>query len=189
MANLIPADNKTMIDCSGNDPNIITTWCENIFGYTQPALGQHKTEEDYISVPAPAQPPPSPGPLTKVSITVDNVTRNGTRLDVQLAIHNSGSTEFTSMEISEIGLQTLAGAGHAKLLDPLPIHIGEFAPGNATTIVLHLHVPRNVDKLELAESGTADTGDSSPYWFTLGAGDFSGALVSSQSPLPSDDRR
>jgi hypothetical protein len=26
-------------------------------GYTQAAVGQHKSEEDYISVPAPAQPP------------------------------------------------------------------------------------------------------------------------------------
>lgn len=53
----IPADNKTMIDCSGNTEFITTTWCDNIFGYTQGAVGVHKNQEDFISVPAPAQPP------------------------------------------------------------------------------------------------------------------------------------
>jgi hypothetical protein len=56
----IPDVNKTMIDCSGNTDFITTTWCDNIFGYTQPALGAHKTREDFISVAAPAQPPPQP---------------------------------------------------------------------------------------------------------------------------------
>jgi hypothetical protein len=54
---------------------------------------------------------------------------------------------------------------------------------------VHLHVPRNVGKLKLTESGTADTDDSSPYRFTLGQVIFSGTLVSSQSPSPFDDRR
>jgi hypothetical protein len=163
----IPDANKTMIDCSGNTPDITQTWCENIFGYTQGSVGQHKSEDDYIAVPAPAQ-PAIPGPLTKVSITVDSVSRKGTAVDVHLAIHNSGTTEFTSMEISKIGLQTLAGAGDAKLLDPLPIHIDKLAPGTATTIELHLDVPHNVNKLRLTESGTVDTGVGSPYRFSLG---------------------
>jgi len=52
----IPAVNKTMINCSGNTHYITDTWCNNIFGYTQAVIGQHKKEDDYISVPAPAQP-------------------------------------------------------------------------------------------------------------------------------------
>lgn len=53
----IPAANKTMIDCSGNKQLITDTWCVNIFGYTNAIVGQHKKEDDYISVPAPSQPP------------------------------------------------------------------------------------------------------------------------------------
>ena len=48
-------DNKKMIDCSGNTDVIARTWCVNIFGYTQGAIGAHSREDDYISVPAPAQ--------------------------------------------------------------------------------------------------------------------------------------
>jgi hypothetical protein len=51
----IPAANKTMIDCTGNSPSITETWCKNIFGYTRALLSQHKREEDYVSVPSPAQ--------------------------------------------------------------------------------------------------------------------------------------
>jgi len=50
----IPDDNKTMIDCSGN---VTDTWCPNIYGYTEGVMGQRKREDDYIAVPAPAQPP------------------------------------------------------------------------------------------------------------------------------------
>src|SRR5882724_12351843 len=46
----IPGGNKTMIDCSGNTQFVTDTWCQNIFGYTQAAVGQHKREDDYISV-------------------------------------------------------------------------------------------------------------------------------------------
>ena len=52
----VPADNKTMIDCGGNTPFITQTWCQNIYGYTQSAIGAHSKEDDYVSVPAPAQP-------------------------------------------------------------------------------------------------------------------------------------
>ena len=48
--------NKTMIDCSGNTLFITQTWCANIYGYTQGAIGAHSKEDDYISAPAPAQP-------------------------------------------------------------------------------------------------------------------------------------
>jgi len=51
----IPDNNKTMIDCSGN---VTDSWCPNIYGYTEGVVGQHTREDDYIAVPAPAQPPP-----------------------------------------------------------------------------------------------------------------------------------
>jgi hypothetical protein len=164
----IPAENKTMIDCSGNAPSIVTTWCENIFGFTEAVVGQHTSEDDHISVAAPAQPPQAHPPLTKVSIAIDSLSRNGTLVEVHLAIHNSGATGFTSMQISKIGLHTLAGAGDARLVDPLPIHIDKLAPGAATTIALQLAIPHNVNKLVLTESGAVDTSESSPYRFSLG---------------------
>lgn len=80
----IPAVNKTMIDCSGNTQFITDTWCANIFGYTQAVLGQHKKEDDYISVPAPAQPPQQPGPISgsvtvgKLGVSADRITPRDT---------------------------------------------------------------------------------------------------------------
>jgi hypothetical protein len=53
----IPDINKTMIDCSLNSQVITNTWCKNIFGYTVKVIAQHKKEDTYISVAAPAQPP------------------------------------------------------------------------------------------------------------------------------------
>ena len=52
----IPEINKRMIGCSGNTPEITRTWCQNIFGYTERVISQHKKVETYISVAAPAQP-------------------------------------------------------------------------------------------------------------------------------------
>jgi hypothetical protein len=78
----IPAINKTMIDCSGNTQFITGTWCENIFGYTQAVVGQHKREDDYISVPAPAQPPPGPINATveigKLDVAANRITLRDT---------------------------------------------------------------------------------------------------------------
>jgi hypothetical protein len=79
----IPAVNKTMIDCSGNPQKINDTWCNNIFGYTQAVVGQHKREDDYISVPAPAQPPvsePTDGSvyIGKLDVSANQITRGDT---------------------------------------------------------------------------------------------------------------
>jgi hypothetical protein len=169
----IPPVNKTMIDCSGNTQFIADTWCANIFGYTQAAVGQHKTEDDYIPVPAPAQTVQAvPDPLTKISISVANVSRNGTGVAVQLAIQNSGTAEISSGQLSGIELRTLAGPGDASLLDPLPLQIGELGPGASTSIVLHLNVPLNVTRLQLTESGTVNTPGGSPYAFSVGQAIF-----------------
>jgi hypothetical protein len=78
----IPDTNKTMIDCSGNTEFITNTWCKNIFGYTQSSIGQHRTEDHYISVPAPAQgPQPLPRTTTAVAGPKDYVT---TQVDFRL---------------------------------------------------------------------------------------------------------
>ncbi len=165
----VPAVNKTMIDCSGNTQYITDTWCANIFGYTEAAVGQHKSEDDYVPVPAPAQPSqPGPEPVTKVSIQVADVSRNGTRVDVRFAIQNSGSTEITAMEISGIDLRTLAGTEQARLLDPLPFRVNQLAAGATTAIVVHLDVPGTVKRLEIVERGTLNTGQGSPYNFSTG---------------------
>ena len=164
----IPATNKTMIDCSGNTQFITDTWCANIFGYTQPALGQHKTEDDYVSVPAPAQPVgEEPGPITGISIEVDGLFGRGRHVVVRLAIQNRGTKNITSVDINQIGLRTLEGLGEATLLNTLPIHIDNLAPGESRTVILRLVSPRTVRKLELSETGTVDTGAGSLDVFSL----------------------
>ena len=74
----IPDVNKTMIDCSGNAPSITQTWCVNIYGYTQGGLGAHSKEDDYVSVPAPAQlstkPPISSIDVGKLYVSANRVT-------------------------------------------------------------------------------------------------------------------
>jgi hypothetical protein len=110
-----------------------------------------------------------PEPVTRVSVAVSNMTRTGTLVEVQLAVHNSGTQDITSIEISAIKLRTLAGAHEARLVEPaLPIHIGKLTPGTSTAFILTLDVPQSVNKLELTESGTVDSGDSSPNKFSLG---------------------
>ena len=52
-------------------------------------------------------------------MVLTTMPRNGTRLDAQLTIHNSGTKEFTSLEISKLALRVLAGAGEARLVEPL----------------------------------------------------------------------
>ena len=110
-----------------------------------------------------------PEPLTKVSIAVAGVSQNGTRLDIQLTIHNSGTKDITLLQISKIALRTLAGVGEARLVEPaLPIHIGKLTPGGLGMIALTLEVPPSVNKLVLSENGTANTGEASSYRFSLG---------------------
>ncbi len=110
-----------------------------------------------------------PEPVAKVSIVVTRVSNNGAQVNVQLAIHNSGTKDITSIKVSDIALRTLQGAHDAKIVAPaLPINIGNLAHGTSTTIFLALDVPRSVNKLQLTESGTAQTGESSPYKFSLG---------------------
>ncbi len=61
----VPAENRLMIDCSGNPERLIETWCQNIYGFSEPATAAHKREDDYIAVPAPAQPPRKGRPRRK----------------------------------------------------------------------------------------------------------------------------
>jgi len=119
-----------------------------------------------------AAPPPEalPAPITSISIIKPaGISRNGTRVDLSLKITNNGTTEFRSLEISEIALRTAAGAGEATLVEPgLPVHIGKLLPGSFIRIALTLNVPHSVNKLELTESGTVENGESSPYNFSIG---------------------
>jgi hypothetical protein len=91
---------------------------------------------------------------------------------VQLAIRNGGTTKISTVEINDIGLRTLAGAGQAQLLDPPPLHIDKLAPGAATAIVVRLDVPRSVKRLELTEHATVSTPESLPYKFSAGQAIF-----------------
>jgi hypothetical protein len=110
-----------------------------------------------------------PEPVARVSIAAAPVSRQGTRLIVELTIHNSGTKDITSAAIRKIALRTLQGAHDATIVAPaLPIQIGTLAPGKMTTIFLTVDAPRSVNKLLLAEIGTAQTGESSPYKFSLG---------------------
>jgi hypothetical protein len=110
-----------------------------------------------------------PAPVTSVSIKTAGISRNGTQVDLWLKITNNGTTESTSTEIGDITLRTLAGAGEATLVEPgLPIHIGKLLPGSFTRVALTLNVPHSVNKLELTETGTVDSGESAPHQFSLG---------------------
>jgi len=98
----IPAVNKTMIDCSGNTQFVADTWCQNIFGYTQAAVGQHKREDDYISVPAPAQPPAVPDPtngsvdIGKLEVSANRITpRDTVVLSATLSTSGSAASEVS----------------------------------------------------------------------------------------------
>jgi hypothetical protein len=107
-----------------------------------------------------------PAPLTSISIRPGRMTRDGNRLRVPLAIHNSGTIDFASVEIREIALGV--GPEDAALLGPsLPIYIGKLTPGTFGTITLTLEVSDTLDQLELTEVGTVDTGESSPHHFRL----------------------
>ena len=83
-------------------------------------------------------------------IKARRIVRNGTRVDVHLRIGNSATTDFTSIEVSEIALRTLAGAGQATLVTPaLPVQIANLKPATAAAITLTLDVQQSVNKLEL----------------------------------------
>jgi hypothetical protein len=98
----IPAVNKTMIDCSGNTQFITDTWCENIYAYTQAVVGQHKREDDYISVPAPAQPPAIPAPtngsvdIGKLDVSSNQITpRDTVVLSATLSASGAAASEVS----------------------------------------------------------------------------------------------
>jgi hypothetical protein len=91
----VPGDNKTMIDCSGNTQFITDTWCQNIYGHTEGAVGQHRREDDYISVPAPAQPATAPEPT--------NALVDISKLDVSSNQITPGDTAVLSATVSASG--------------------------------------------------------------------------------------
>lgn len=99
-------------------------------------------------------------PLTGVSSKLESMSRNGTRLDVRLTISNTGSKDFDSLEISEIGLLVPAGERRATLVGPnLPIRIDKLGRGVSTTISLTLNAPLTVKShLQITMQGKATDG-------------------------------
>ena len=111
-----------------------------------------------------------PPALTKIGISAQNASRNGTQVDVPLTITNTGSVQADNIQFGQIALRTLAGSGTATLIDPIaPYPVGTLGLGSSTTVTLHLMVPAGITKLSITESGTLETSASdSPYQFSLG---------------------
>ena len=83
-----------------------------------------------------------------------------------LAIHNSGTKDIASIQISDI---SPLSKHNVKLLAPaLPIRIGKIPPGTFTTVELTFDVPNGVKDLQIKETVTANSGDEgSSQTFTL----------------------
>lgn len=103
--------------------------------------------------------------MAKVSITVLSVSQGKTQTSVVLAVHNSGTKNITSLEITKVA----PGSGQAATLvaPALPIHLGAIAPGTYANITLTLDVAHNVKNLQLTETGTANGDDASTTPFSL----------------------
>ena len=110
-------------------------------------------------------------PLTGVSSKLDSMSRHGAHLDVRLAISNTGSTDFDSLEIIEMALVTETGEPPATLVGPkLPIHINKLARGASTIIAVTLNAPLTVkNALQITMQGKAVEGGvgASPYQFRI----------------------
>jgi hypothetical protein len=90
-------------------------------------------------------------------------------IEVPLVFLNNGSVELKSMQINNISLRTLAGAGQAVLLSPaLPIQTDGIKPGNSVTTTLRISVPPGILKLEIGEEGSADNGRLDGFKFSFG---------------------
>ena len=108
-----------------------------------------------------------PGPMAKVSIAVLSVSQQKKgSTGVLLAIHNSGTKDIASIQISDI---SPLSKHNVKLLAPvLPIRIGKIPPGTFTTVELTFDVPNGVKDLQIKETVTANSGDEgSSQTFTL----------------------
>jgi len=103
-----------------------------------------------------------------VSIAVGSVSLNGTRLDIQISVHNSGVTEFTSMEIGEIALRVLRGAASS----PRGARGSRSHWQAYSRYIQHRRVDpgraAECKKAAVTESGTVERIGSSPYKFSLG---------------------
>ena len=115
----------------------------------------------------PLAPWPSVPPAQTV-IYADPATRNGTEVDVPLVIVNSGTGPISALDLTKLGVQTLAGSGKATIISSefrLPSG-GDFLPGSSAKISVRLRMPTAVQKLELLEGGSLRSGSSGSYQFS-----------------------
>jgi hypothetical protein len=116
--------NKQMIDCSANEEAGPHAWCKNIFGYTQSSVGQHKNEDTYIAVPAPAQSPQSfPRLTTAVASPKDHAT---TQFEYRLDGTQSTSADGKPLVYAWTSLDSRAAMRQTNTATP----IVQFASGS-----------------------------------------------------------
>lgn len=107
-------------------------------------------------------------PAAKLTFSVHFTPQNSSRQNVQLIVHNSGTKDLTSVQLNNISVRTLAGQGNANLQEPrFPIQLGSLKKGAFAKLTLDIVLPPNVQKIELAETGVAQTGEKAPYAFNL----------------------
>ncbi len=107
---------------------------------------------------------PAPTALMSVQQQVTSLTIRARRLpvqpqrpevDVELTVHNDGTTDLVSFMIDSIAVRTLGGVGQATLVSPaLPIRLNNLERGKSTNVFLRLNVPSGVTRLSLTEQGT-----------------------------------
>jgi len=97
------------------------------------------------------------------------------QMEIPVTIHNNGTMDVQSIQITNVSIQTLGGSEQAVLADPvLPIQTGIVKPGQSVTVGLHIAVPPGAQKLIITEQGTADNGRPEPYRFSFGQAVFPG---------------
>jgi hypothetical protein len=118
-------------------------------------------------------------PLASLTVSKSNRSQNLAgalgQMEVPLTFHNNGTVDIQSIQVDNISLRTLAGAGQAVLGDPLlPIQTGIIKPGDSVIVTLQITVPPGITKLAVDEEGTADTGQLNPLRFSFGQVVFPG---------------
>lgn len=108
--------------------------------------------------------------LTKLTITVDRESRNGSQMALPITITNTGSDQANDIELTQISARTLTGSGAVTVNSPtFPISVGTLAPGGSTVVTLQLTIPPSVKKISLTEDGSVASGISGPLdRFSLG---------------------
>lgn len=104
-----------------------------------------------------------PAPLVAISIVPVSISQNKKQTTVVLAIHDSGTHDITSIDITDIAP---VGKSNATLIGTaLPIRIGKVPHGTFVTITLTLNVAPGVKDLQLEDTGTvhSEVGSDAPF--------------------------